>query len=900
MTRATMAEDIHREVMRCLSPYGFKERGEWLRQGLCPACGKKELYTNAHNPWVLRCGRLNNCGFEGHVKELFPEVFDNWSKRYAEQTKTNPNAAADAYLAHARGFDLSKIAGTYTQEYYRDQGLGIGSATVRFVVAGTYWERLIDEPGRFGKKKARFKFGGTYQGEWWLPPTVNLDEAKELWLVEGIFDAIALAHVGINAVALLSCNNYPSVALRALRESRGDNAPNLVWALDGDRAGRAFTVKHVKRAKSDGWACRAALIPQGATKRDWNDLYLLDRNAGDEQAKKHLTEDGLRTYFHHGALLLAESATEKALLMYQQDGSRTEFDFEYGKRLYWFSIDLSAYQKAMDRIGEEQADLEPQKLRELALKESGGIRSISNCYPSPLYFQENKLTDESWYYFRVEFPHDGQPVKNTFTASQVSTAAEFKKRLLAVAPGAMFSGTAQHLDRMMERRLYNIKRVETVDFIGYSKEHEAYLLGKVAVKNGTIYKVNEEDYFDLGKLAVKSLNQSGALTINDNPHGYTTEWLSQVWGAFGPKGIVALAFWFGSLFSEQIRARQKSFPFLEIVGDAGSGKSTLIEFLWKLAGRADYEGFDPSKASVAGRSRNFAQVSGLPVVLIESDRERVGEEKSHAKTFDWDELKTAYNGRSIRTRGVANGGNETYEPPFRASIVIAQNNVVSASEAILSRIVHLTIDKAGHNAKTYAAATALEVTPTQDVSGFILAATKREAAILQVLEERTSIHHDAIRSRPDVKMIRIAKCHAQLMALVDALRLVVKLTDEQHQATIDLLGEMAGQRQQVINADHPLVQEFWDSFDYLNGDPADGAQRLNHSCNDDEIAVNLNHYLEEAVTRRQQVPNLRDLKKVLRTSRKHKFVEAKTVKSNIRRSNDTPSTVHCWVFRRGA
>lgn len=108
---------------------------------------------------------------------------------------------------------------------------------------------------------------------------------------------------------------------------------------------------------------------------------------------------------------------------------------------------------------------------------------------------------------------------------------------------------------------------------------------------------------------------------------------------------------------------------------------------------------------------------------------------------------------------------------------------------------------------------------------------------------------------------------------------------------------MAAERQHIINADHPIVQEFWDSFDYLNGDEL--PPKLNHSCNDDEIAVNLNQYVEEAVNRRQQVPNLRDLKKVLRTSRRHKFVGVKTVKSRIRANASGASTVHCWVFRKG-
>ncbi|TRR33085.1 bifunctional DNA primase/helicase, partial [Salmonella enterica subsp. enterica serovar Panama] len=107
------------------------------------------------------------------------------------------------------------------------------------------------------------------------------------------------------------------------------------------------------------------------------------------------------------------------------------------------------------------------------------------------------------------------------------------------------------------------------------------------------------------------------LDLNPKLDEFTTGWIDDIWTAFGEKGYVALAFWLGSLFAEQIRERDKSFPFLEIVGEPGTGKSTLIEFLWKLAGREEYEGFDPSKSTAAARGRNFAQVSNLPVVLIE-------------------------------------------------------------------------------------------------------------------------------------------------------------------------------------------------------------------------------------------------------------------------------------------
>jgi len=454
----------------------------------------------------------------------------------------------------------------------------------------------------------------------------------------------------------------------------------------------------------------------------------------------------------------------------------------------------------------------------------------------------------------------------------------------------------------MERQLYNIKRVETIDYIGYSREHGCYVLGDVAVQGGKIHDINNEDFFDLGQLSVKTLQQSVALAINRDPGEYRADWIEQLWTCFGPSGLAALAFWFGSLFAEQIRAEQKSFPFLEIVGEAGAGKSTLIEFLWKLLGRRDYEGFDPSKSSLAARARNFAQVSGLPVVLIESDRERLSDEKNHVRSFDWDELKTAYNGRSVRARGMATSGNETYEPPFRGAIVISQNNEVSASVPILQRIVHLHFDRSGQNAHTRAAAMALESTPVEAVSGFILAATKRERQILTTMFERTPYRERQLQQIPQIKTMRVAKNHGQLLALADALRHVVRMSDEQFAALEQQIICMAIEREEAISADHPLVQEFWEAYEYLNG-PDVAEPRLNHSRDPQAIAINLNHFIQVATEHRQQIPPIRDLKKLLKASRRHKFDAIRVVNSVIRDRLSNPASVStsvkCWVFIKG-
>ena len=889
----SLRQDI---LARLKRDYRAEERGPYLQKVQCPDCGKREAYIATEAPWMLKCGRENNCGSQLHVKELFPEFFASWSERYAprpdqspHETSASATPVADGYLRDGRGFELERIQGWYSQESYWKPKVG-GSATVRFTLpGGAYWERLLDNPERFGKQKANFV--GRYKGDWWQPPTLtaaDLVEAGEVWIVEGIFDAIALYHHGIAAVSAMSCANYPEAALKALADAAhaaGTARPTLVWALDGNRAGQNATLKHVQRARAAGWECRAAQIPGGG-RHDWNDCHQRDE----------LTEQHRETYRYHGALLLAPSAMAKALIIYKRT-ERREFWFEYKRQVWWWKLDVDAFDRAVRAEGEDGGDqqsLNP-AIRDAALEQAGNVKRICTCFPTALYYQANAITDESWYYYRVEFPDGRAPVKNTFSGGQLASASEYKKRLLGVAPGAVWTGTSQQLDTLLQDQIGNIKTVETIDYIGYSKEHGAYVFGDLAVAGGKLVRINSEDYFELGpRKQLKTLSQSVALHLNPDREAYQTGWTNQLLGAFGSKGVVALAYWLGSLLAEQIRAEMGSFPFLEIVGEAGAGKSTLIEFLWKLVGRRDYEGFDPSKATMPARSRNFAQVSNLPVVLIESDREQEGGAKQ--KQFDWDELKTAFNGRSIRARGVKNSGNDTYEPPFRGSIVISQNAAVQAGEAIQTRICHLHFTREGQNRQTKQLAEALEKAELEHVSQFALDAAQREAELLTLINERARNYAERLAEDPDIKVLRIAKCHGQLAALVECLGPDgLGLFNTQ---TVDVAAghvwQMARERQQAINADHPLVAEFWEAVDYLEGLRAEPV--LDHYGGEgDLIAINLKDFERACGEYKLRVPEMRELKRYLKASKTRKFVDAnRTVRSRIRLNG---ASVKCWVFQ---
>ncbi|HGN2570836.1 toprim domain-containing protein [Providencia rettgeri] len=873
---------------RLIHDFQFKEQNGYLRQGVCPNCKKKELFTSIEMPFVLRCGRENKCGAELIVKEIYPDIFDDWSAHYPK-TQQAPNAAADAYLQHGRGLDIAPLKGLYSESSYHANGLG--AATVKFALPeGAYWERIIDRPSRFDRKA---NFFGSYKGHWWTLPQQDLTQAKEIWLTEGIFDALSLIQNGIAAVSLMTCHNYPEVALNALKAALGNNKkPLLVWALDNGAAGERAMKKFVARSHDDGWKATAARPAEKECGNDWNDLHM----------KGKLTERDIARYRYYGKLLLASTAFEKARLMFNWT-ERSEFDFQHDNRLYWFKLDIDKMMKTIERIHDAEPDLDEDEARQKAVKESGTVVEIANCYPTPLYFQKSVETDESWYYMRVDFPRQPQ-VKATFTASQLTSASEFKKRLLHVAKGAVYTGTTLQLDRICKQALPDIKEVITQNYVGYNKEYGVYVFNDVAVQDGKCFTLNEEDYFSLNKLDIKTLSLSPSLAINTDFSEFDTSWLSSLWDAFGAKGYVVLAFWLGSFFAEQIRKTHKSYPFLEICGEPGSGKSTLIEFLWRLCGRADYEGFDASKSSVAARGRNFSQISNLPVCLIESDRVQ---DNAKLKAFDWEELKSLYNGRATRSLGVKNSGNETYEPLFKGSIVIAQNAEINASRAVLERIIHLYTDKAEQSVETRYAAIALERYPIEKLSGFLPTVLMKEAAILKQYNERVDGLQAQLFADKAINHERIAKNHAQLIALLETLALVLPVKAAHIRQTRDFIIELAKQRVQAIQLDQPQVMEFWELFDYLHDNEAFG---VNHSSEKGVYAVNFNHIAQVASEYRQSMLLNTDIKNLLKAGRMRKFVGVKTVRSVVNSQfNSTlavgstlskPDVLRCWVFQENS
>ncbi|KNH02637.1 Phage-related protein [Qipengyuania citrea LAMA 915] len=876
------------EVIKALKrDFGFKKvRGKWMQEGTCPQCSKREAYCAAQEPKIVRCGRAERCGWEDTVRNLLPDLFEDWSKRFPA-TETNPDAAAEAYLSHERGLDLRLLRGKFSQELFQDRETGQTSATVRFPIGDSYWERIIDKPGRFAKK-AHFKYRGSWAGHCWMPngtDLASLARADRIWIAEGIFDAVALAQgAKLAAVSNMSVNPYPEHFLKSLGDylqAEGiATRPKLVFAFDVGAAGVFYAKKHIKRAFSEGWEATAAQVrPDGeGTKLDWNDLLLRQQSFAGDAKDGPLGPEKIEEYLHNGAITIAATAVQKARLIIDraQAGARamSSFDMRHDNRLFWVHV------KTDEDTGGSQINL----------------TEIANCAFRLLYRERDEIADETTYFLKIDFPDRAGEVKARFSSAACANAGEFKKRLMAFA--GMWSGSGEQLDRLMKNQTRRLKVVEPIGFTGYSQPHRAWLFGDLAVHQGRVLKVNAENYFDVGKHAVKLRTSERMLQIEYDPDQLTFAWLEDIWTAYGTRGLIALAFWVMSIFAVQIRDRHKSLGFLEITGQPGSGKSTLVEFLWKLLGRVGYEGFDPNKATRAFLARSMVKVANLPVGLIESGRD---DGRSHSRLFDPNELLVLYNGRSPRGIGRKSGGFETEEPPFLGSIYLMQNERIDAIPAVLERLMSMAIDKSLWGPGTKEAAQRLEGWPLEDCSGTIVHLARQEANFLKFFFDRFTFHDSNMGKRVDgLTNARPIKCHSQLAAAIEALpKLFPNCRPEWVEQTLAEVDRMALDRQQSAGGDHPLVADFWEKVDYLIGreGPTDGEEgkSLNrHRKTDDFVAINLPDF--EARCRHAGIfpPPLDQLKKLLRGSKSRRWIATKAVNP----PGTDSKAQQCWIFEQ--
>jgi len=532
--------------------------------------------------------------------------------------------------------------------------------------------------------------------------------------------------------------------------------------------------------------------------------------------------------------------------------------------------------------------------------------SISNCVPRFLYIEKNPEQEEGQkYFFHIDMAYSDQSVLAALESTAPSDPRSFNNALLNKTPGGRFEGSAGDL-RTLRGKWFDRKMdyVRAIPFIGYDQVTETYVFNEFGFKNEKEILVNDHGYISAPDVQVKTILKSAHYIYGDE---FDTGLLNDFIKVFHLNGLGMLGFWTSTLFTHQIKTELGQMPFAELTGDPEAGKSTLIRTLWKMLGRDDWEGTDLLSGTASGKDRGLAQASNLPVVFLESDRESVDGDGRSARTpnqVNWDVYKkcTDLNG-VISSRGVKNNGLDSADLIFRGAIVITQNATVQASPPMLSRIVHFHCTTAHKKQENKGIAKRFTQLKAKQLGGYLRLVLANEKAYLKALFDAYPKHVDELRQRGGLTSDRITNFHAQVMASTTALKVLFpQLDDKQLNPLYDHMHERALDRQGRLASDHPVIDEFWEAFIYLNGGvievhKPDGSKevikqpRYNHSKEKGLVAISLNEFQQACVEKHQKIAPLHVLRSMLKDSKRYPFIGLKKYRSCL-----TQTSINCWLF----
>lgn len=252
-------------------------------------------------------------------------------------------------------------------------------------------------------------------------------------------------------------------------------------------------------------------------------------------------------------------------------------------------------------------------------------------------------------------------------------------------------------------------------------------------------------------------------TINDQTISTQSDikydWYKDFYQAHGAKGLVVLAWWVGSYFSEQIHEISGSYPFMELVGESCTGKTSILRFLAKLSGHSECKELEIYRMHPLVLDQYIDQ-SNMPIVLNEADRRfRAPTGLGSKRGVTLHGLKDAFNGRL-----------HTSEKNLSATgaLMFCQQKDLKADISTLIRTVQIKLNRSTQTPETNTIVEAMNQSSQLfgDFKNQCLLEKDEFLKSYEIFLERYIYQYE-----DDGVSDRIALCHAQLAALVDALAL---------------------------------------------------------------------------------------------------------------------------------
>jgi hypothetical protein len=680
----------------------YRESGKYINGLRCPACGKVEAFAHRDKPFAIICHRNNKCGVTTNIKDVYPHLFERISTDYPS-TQENPTATARAYL-ESRGLNPDSFS--FGQGIVTDDGKRYQTVTIE--QDGVIFQRLIDYKGKDKNRTNSYK-GKVYQ-------TKSVASSDEVFVVEGVFDALALEQAGIAAIATYGSGSVPDKYYSAHKDK------TFILAFDNDIAGKKAVEKTAEVLTKLGVIHKVALPTYG---KDWNDLLLSGHLAKDK------LESTLNECYWQGKLATAQTPDEYFEIHYNR----------YHVTPLIFEFDEQTYKGVLVRgkmIG--SCVFATCKILDCTVKLLHSVIDDS---------VENR--QHMTHYLETYSKREGSGVIK-MDATEIAQAHLFKS---AIAHQRLIFSSPSDLELLVAQLFWaNPPKIRELSVIGYDAKSKCYIFPEFGyTQKGERIKPNEHKYFDTIK--IKPFTNCSDTITKELEDIKLTEFVDNLYTAFGNKGLLALGFYIATLFSHMLFEKYGFFPFLSLYGDSHTGKS----FISKLLNRClfvDSEGHTMTTANTTkGELRKISQKSNLVCALLEGRKDK--------SRFDYDSILPLYNRNSLYSRATTSQDNRTHDLKLQTSLSFVWNHECFTAKPAKERVISIHFSEKNLSDVTAKALTKLSSYSSRQLAsiGHFLLINRGHFEKLLVGNTEKFIEN---LKKSGVSVMRIAENHAMPLA----------------------------------------------------------------------------------------------------------------------------------------
>ena len=752
-----LSEKIRQRLQLDNSKYRIS--GAYINGLKCPACGKVDGFAHVDNPMAILCHRNNECGVNTSTKEIYPDLWRDLTKDYPP-TPTNPTATARAYL-ESRGLNPDLIE--FNQGKVYDKATNKEYQSLVIEQDGVTFQRLIDYSGKDKNRLNAYK-GKVYQSELALNP-----DCEKVFITEGIINALSLEQSGYAAIATYSSGAIPKSWYEENQHK------HFVLAFDNDTAGISATKKTIEYFKElGGFDYSVSLAPRG---KDWNDLLVGNQ----------LNEKTIEKAYWQGRLSFADNAIDY-FEIYRERYDVHQLVFEFKNWMF------KGYLKPVKLDGVETFECHVKQLADCA------VRLLHSVIDDT---QDDKQQME--HYIEIQSKQGKGRIR--LDATELTRLDAFKialgnHRQLFFGNGDELTALASYLFKP------NPPKIRALSTIGYDKKSNGFYFPKFMYDaDGRRIDANGDKYFTVANIK-PFMDCSDTVTsrIDDID---LKQFIQNLHGAYGNKGLMALGFYVSGLFSDLVFDNYGFFPFLSLYGDPHAGKS----FVSKLLNRClfvDSEGQTMSKANTAkGELRKISQKSSLVCALLEGRKD--------AARFDYDSILPLYNRHSLYDRATTSQDNRVHSLMLKAPISFVWNHECFTLKPAKERVISLHFADADLNESTGAAWTQLNNYSPEQLAGvghYLLTNRKLfENKLIKSCQKSA----DILKTN-GINVTRIAENHAIALAGIFTLLESLQLESSFDDALVDYTIERAKNKLETAKTESHIADYFFESIDGLKVD----------------------------------------------------------------------------------